>query len=361
MAGPSLSQHAHAPALHAPTPLPATSPSPFNGRTLSFMGSTSRPCTPPPPPATLDRRARARDTGGLCACVPACQLAAQPSASPPQPAAGTPTTIAPASSFFLQVIVDQIPPNVLVSNCATATYDFAAIQEAELFDIRIPLSLQVAVPCTGARGGVGHGGRAGGVLCVGALPAAGRPARTAGSRRSCPCHHPPLLLQCTAWRPGSMCCLMARRASAGCLRRQACPSPTGAQQQSRGRVAGVPAPSGRAGCCCSGPGRAASCTGGWCLQPLSASATETGPNARPPNHPAPAAMPPCCPQVPAALPARAARRGGAAGGHRARRAAPGGTRTAKLRRSPHAASAAADARRPAAGARAGGGARACWD
>ena len=49
----------------------------------------------------------------------------------------------------MQVVVDQIPPNVLVSNCVTKTFDFQSVTEAELHDIVIPLSLQVAAPCTG--------------------------------------------------------------------------------------------------------------------------------------------------------------------------------------------------------------------
>lgn len=53
-----------------------------------------------------------------------------------------------AKSYFTQVVVDQIPPNVLVSNCTSKTFDFLTISETELQDIRIPLSLQVGVPCT---------------------------------------------------------------------------------------------------------------------------------------------------------------------------------------------------------------------
>lgn len=56
---------------------------------------------------------------------------------------------APATAgYFGQVVVDQIPPNVLVSNCVTKTFDFQTVTEAELQDIVIPLSLQVAAPCT---------------------------------------------------------------------------------------------------------------------------------------------------------------------------------------------------------------------
>ena len=58
--------------------------------------------------------------------------------------------------------MDQIPPNVLVSNCVTHTLDFLAITEQELHEIVIPLSLQVAVPCTGERAGGMRGAGAGG-------------------------------------------------------------------------------------------------------------------------------------------------------------------------------------------------------
>lgn len=59
------------------------------------------------------------------------------------------TLHAPATAgYFGQVVVDQIPPNVLVSNCVSKTFDFLAITEQELYEIVIPLSLQVAVPCT---------------------------------------------------------------------------------------------------------------------------------------------------------------------------------------------------------------------
>lgn len=54
-----------------------------------------------------------------------------------------------------QVVVDQIPPNVLTSNCVTRTYDFLTCSEAELHDISIPISVQV--------------GAGGGVCCVDAI------------------------------------------------------------------------------------------------------------------------------------------------------------------------------------------------
>lgn len=46
---------------------------------------------------------------------------------------------------FLQVIVDAIDPSVIVSNCATKTFDFGSIKESELTDITIPLQLQVGM------------------------------------------------------------------------------------------------------------------------------------------------------------------------------------------------------------------------
>lgn len=45
--------------------------------------------------------------------------------------------------YFSQVVVDQIPSNVLVSNSATHVLDFSTCTEADLTTIRIPLSLQV--------------------------------------------------------------------------------------------------------------------------------------------------------------------------------------------------------------------------
>ena len=53
-----------------------------------------------------------------------------------------------AAGYFNQVVVDQIPPNVLVSNTAAHTFDFSTCTETELQDFTIPLSLQVAAPCT---------------------------------------------------------------------------------------------------------------------------------------------------------------------------------------------------------------------
>lgn len=42
------------------------------------------------------------------------------------------------------MVVDQIPSNVLVSNCATHVLDFNTCTEADLTSISIPLSLQVS-------------------------------------------------------------------------------------------------------------------------------------------------------------------------------------------------------------------------
>ncbi|KAG7670910.1 hypothetical protein KSW81_004340 [Nannochloris sp. 'desiccata'] len=53
-----------------------------------------------------------------------------------------------AAGYFNQVVVDQILPNVLISNTAAQTFDFSTVTETELQDFTIPLSLQVAAPCT---------------------------------------------------------------------------------------------------------------------------------------------------------------------------------------------------------------------
>ena len=56
---------------------------------------------------------------------------------------------APATAgYFSQVIVDHIPPHVLVSNTAARAFDFATCSEGELHEFTIPLSLQIAAPCT---------------------------------------------------------------------------------------------------------------------------------------------------------------------------------------------------------------------
>ena len=43
--------------------------------------------------------------------------------------------------------MQAIPPNVLISNCASKAFDFSSCNEEELEDIEIPISLQVAAPC----------------------------------------------------------------------------------------------------------------------------------------------------------------------------------------------------------------------
>lgn len=76
--------------------------------------------------------------------------------------------------------MDQIPPNVLVSNCVTKTFDFLTCSEADLQRISIPLSLQVAVPCTGKRACGAARCRA--PCCTRLAAAAPRRARPAGPR-----------------------------------------------------------------------------------------------------------------------------------------------------------------------------------
>jgi histone-arginine methyltransferase CARM1 len=51
-------------------------------------------------------------------------------------------------SYFSQVVVDQIPPNVLVSNSTLHKIDFSTCKEEELHSFEIPLSLQVGRACT---------------------------------------------------------------------------------------------------------------------------------------------------------------------------------------------------------------------
>ena len=43
----------------------------------------------------------------------------------------------------MQVVVDAIPPQCLVSNCATREFDFQTTKEEELHDFTIPLDLPV--------------------------------------------------------------------------------------------------------------------------------------------------------------------------------------------------------------------------
>lgn len=51
------------------------------------------------------------------------------------------------ASYFSQVVVDQIPPNVLVSNYASHVVDFTTCKEEDLYAFEIPISLQVGVAC----------------------------------------------------------------------------------------------------------------------------------------------------------------------------------------------------------------------
>ena len=51
-------------------------------------------------------------------------------------------------SYFSQVVVDQIMPNVLVSNSVMHKIDFSTCTGEDLLDFEIPLSLQVGKPCT---------------------------------------------------------------------------------------------------------------------------------------------------------------------------------------------------------------------
>ena len=44
-----------------------------------------------------------------------------------------------------QVVVDAVDPRVLVSECATRSFDFATVREEELHDITIPLDFTIGV------------------------------------------------------------------------------------------------------------------------------------------------------------------------------------------------------------------------
>ncbi len=45
----------------------------------------------------------------------------------------------------LQVVIDAIPPAVLVSDCSSKTFDFGTISDEDLLDIKLPLQLHVGV------------------------------------------------------------------------------------------------------------------------------------------------------------------------------------------------------------------------
>ena len=51
-------------------------------------------------------------------------------------------------SSFAQPVIDQIPPQVLVSNSVVQTFDFQTLDESDLLNFEIKLSLQVSRPCT---------------------------------------------------------------------------------------------------------------------------------------------------------------------------------------------------------------------
>jgi len=50
-------------------------------------------------------------------------------------------------SAFGQPVIDQIPPQVLVSNSVVRMFDFQTLDEQELVEFEIPLSLEVSRPC----------------------------------------------------------------------------------------------------------------------------------------------------------------------------------------------------------------------
>lgn len=51
-------------------------------------------------------------------------------------------------SMVLQVVVDAIDPTVLVSQCASKTFDFGSVTEPQLTNFTIPLQLQIGGSCT---------------------------------------------------------------------------------------------------------------------------------------------------------------------------------------------------------------------
>ena len=52
---------------------------------------------------------------------------------------------ASSSMLLLQVVVDAIDPSVLVSQCASKTFDFGSVTEPELTSFAIPLQLQISM------------------------------------------------------------------------------------------------------------------------------------------------------------------------------------------------------------------------
>ncbi|KAL0019599.1 hypothetical protein WJX79_008229 [Trebouxia sp. C0005] len=52
-----------------------------------------------------------------------------------------------AAAYFTQVVVDAIDPSVIVSQCASKTFDFGSITDPELINFTIPLQLQIGRAC----------------------------------------------------------------------------------------------------------------------------------------------------------------------------------------------------------------------
>ena len=52
--------------------------------------------------------------------------------------------LATMSVLLLQVVVDAIDPSMLVSQCASKTFDFGSVTEPELTSFAIPLQLQIS-------------------------------------------------------------------------------------------------------------------------------------------------------------------------------------------------------------------------
>lgn len=59
--------------------------------------------------------------------------------------------------LWLQVVVDAIDPSVIVSQCASKTFDFGSITDPELINFTIPLQLQIGIPSKQAQGCAFHG------------------------------------------------------------------------------------------------------------------------------------------------------------------------------------------------------------
>eukprot|EP00891_Asterochloris_glomerata_P005667 jgi/Astpho2/5667/e_gw1.00079.85.1_t len=50
-------------------------------------------------------------------------------------------------SHFEEVVIDAIPPAVLVSDCSSKTFDFGTLPDEDLLDIKLPLQLHVDQTC----------------------------------------------------------------------------------------------------------------------------------------------------------------------------------------------------------------------